>query len=150
MGSEGAALAGTAGPVLLRTESSRALENQGVLWQTFRTKFFKTRTDLRSLLNSAAYSWCDLDQRSFLRLLGLSVDVYKCGVNHACPVSLPGLFERTKTMKNSQWAWRTVIYNCKKLIIIPPQSFIWSRLVKVQDRIQCNTGIGCSRHCRLP
>ena len=64
--------------------------------------------------------------------LGLSVDVYKSGVNHACPVSLPGLFERTKTMKNLQWAWRTVIYNRRKLIVIPPQPFIWSRLVKVQ------------------
>lgn len=46
-------------------------------------------------------------------------------------------------MKNLQWAWRTVIYNCRKLIVIPPQPFIWSRLVKVQ------TVAGVTRHRML-
>ena len=45
-------------------------------------------------------------------------------------------------LTNLQWPLRTVIYNCKRLIIIPPQPFIWSRLVEVQDGVwYCRQGL---------
>lgn len=58
----------------------------------------------------------------------------RIGVNHAFPVSLPGLLQRTNMTENLKWALRTEICNCKRLIIIRPQPLIWGGSPGVPDR----------------
>lgn len=110
-------------------------------WQTFQNKiFFKKRTALGSHLTSPLAGCVILDKA--LLSSGAQHLYLENGVNHASPVSLPGLYKRTNMMTNLQWPLRTVIYNRKRLIIIPPQPFIWSRLVEVQDGVwYCRQGL---------